>query len=228
MITARGVIFDFDCTLVDTLKRYFELFNSMLEEKGKGAMRWDEFWRAYVADELDDVVSSPGSEHREEELHSFWMEFLRRYREDDPGSKLLPGVRELMQDLHSKGIPLCVITSCIVPPGALRKELEELGIGKYVKTIATAYEVVEDLERGHHFSKVEIMRLAAERLGIPGTDLVVVGDYWNDIRDGKAIGAKTVAVLTGSMRREMLERYGPDAVVESVRDLPKVVKFEGC
>jgi phosphoglycolate phosphatase-like HAD superfamily hydrolase len=225
MIRARGVMFDLDCTLVDTLERYFELFNEMLEERGRRRMSREEFQRVYVADELDDVISPPGSPRRDEELHGFWMEFLRRYREDDPKAVLIPGVRELMEELHSRGVPIAVMTSCIVPRERLMEELNGLGIGRFVRAIATAHDVVRDLERGHHFSKVEIMRLAARRLGIPPSELVVVGDYWNDIRDGKAIGARTVAVLTGKMRRELLERYGPDAIVESVRDLPGVVSF---
>lgn len=226
MIAARGVVFDLDCTLVDTLERYFELFSRMLAERGGRNLGRDEFWRAYLADELDDLVAPPGSENREAKLHSFWMEFLRRYREEDPKAVPIPGTKELMEALHSKGVPIAVMTSCIVPADRLREELDDLGIGRYVKAIATAHDVVGELERGHHFSKVEIMRLAAERLGIPPSELVVVGDYWNDIRDGRAIGARTVAVLTGRMSREILERYGPDAIIESVRDLPKVVEFE--
>jgi phosphoglycolate phosphatase-like HAD superfamily hydrolase len=85
---------------------------------------------------------------------------------------------------------------------------------------------VKNLEAGDHFSKVEILRLAAEKLGVDPKDCVVVGDYWNDIRDGKAIGAKTVAVLTGQIRRELLEKYSPDAMIESIRNLQEVVKFE--
>ncbi|MEM2878467.1 MAG: HAD family hydrolase [Candidatus Hadarchaeales archaeon] len=224
LIKARGVMFDLDCTLVDTLDRYFELFNAMLAERGRRTLNRDEFWRVYVADELDDLISPPGSHDRERELHSFWMEFLRRYREN-PRAKLIPGVTELMKGLHSRGVPVAVMTSCIVPVEKLRRELDDLGIGRYVRAIATAHDVVRQLERGHHFSKKEIMALAAERLRMSPSDLVVVGDYWNDIRDGKAIGAKTVAVLTGGMRRELLERYGPDAIVGSVSELPDVVEF---
>ncbi|MEM2796442.1 MAG: HAD hydrolase-like protein, partial [Candidatus Hadarchaeales archaeon] len=64
-----------------------------------------------------------------------------------------------------------------------------------------------------------------EKLGVEPQECVIVGDYWNDIRDGKKVGAKTVAVLTGLMRRELLEKYGPDAVIKSIADLLEVVEF---
>jgi len=225
-ITAKAVIFDLDCTLVDTLRRYFEVFNGLLKERGDKPLSWRSFVKIYVDDILDDVISPPGTKHREERLHEFWMDFLRRYREDDPGSKLIPGVWSVLKKLHDGGVPIAIITSCIVSHSKLRDELEDFGINVFVQTIVTAQDVLEELEKGHHFSKIEILKKVVERLKVDPEDCVVVGDYWNDIRDGKKIGAKTVGVLSGLMRRSLLEKYGPDAIIDSVKDLFKVVKFE--
>ena len=226
MITAEAVIFDLDCTLVDTLKRFFDVFNELLEERGDKPLSWDDFFMHYVDDTLDDVVVSPSNKRREERLHEFWLEFLRRYRDGDPGSKLIPGVKEVLGQLHRAGVPIAVITSCIVPVKKVRKELASFGLNKFVNVVATGHDVARELEEGHHFSKVEILRLAAGRLGVDPQQCVVVGDYWNDIRDGRVLGARTVAVLTGLMRLELLKKFKPDAIIESVRDLPKTVKFE--
>ncbi len=227
MINAKAAIFDLDCTLVDTLKRFYDVFNEMLEEDGSKPLSWDEFLKGYIADTLDDVVAEPSNEGRERKLHEFWLEFLRRYRAGDPGSKLIPGVREVFQKLHDAGIPIAVITSCIAPAAKVKEELASFGLDRFVSAIATGDDAIKDLDEKHHFSKVEILRLAAERLGVDPRECVVVGDYWNDVTGGKDLGAKTVAVLTGLMRRGLLEKFEPDAIVESVRDLPKVVKFEG-
>ena len=226
MITAKAAIFDLDCTLVDTLRRFFDLFNELLVARGKKPLSRGKFFEIYVADALDDLIAKSSDRERERKLHEFWMEFLHKYRDGDPKGKLIPGVIEIFQDISEKGIPVAVITSCIVPAAKLRKELAGFGIGKFVMTIVTAHDVLKSLEAGNHFSKLEIFGLAAERIGVDPEDCVVVGDYWNDIRDGKAVGAKTVAVLTGQMRRELLKKYGPDAIIESVRDLPKVVEFK--
>jgi phosphoglycolate phosphatase-like HAD superfamily hydrolase len=226
MIKAKALISDLDCTLVDTLDRFFEVFNEMLAERGKRRLSRDEFFDVYIADTLDDLIAGQSDREREKKLHGFWMEFLRRYRDGDPNGRLIPGAAETFQDLSEKGVPIAVITSCIIPAAKLRKELAALGIGKFVKAIVTAQDVVRELEAGDHFSKVEILRLAAEKLGVDPRDCVVVGDYWNDIRDGRAIGARTVAVLTGRMRRELLEKYGPDAIIETIGELPEIVEFE--
>ena len=226
MINAKAVIFDLDCTLVDTLRRFYDVFNELLEGRDSKPLTWDDFFERYVADALDDVVVVSSDPQRKQKLHEFWLKFLRRYRDGDPGSKLIPGVKEVLRELHRAGVPIAVITSCIVPTNKLRRELASFGLDKFVSAVATGDDVSRDLEGGHHFSKVEILRLAAGRLGINPKECVVVGDYWNDIRDGKVLGARTVAVLTGLMRRELLEKFGPNAIIESVRELPKVVKFE--
>lgn len=225
-VRARAAIFDLDCTLVDTLERFFEVFNECLKRRGRGELGWGEFFKHYVDDTLDDVVAPSGTSDRDRVLHEFWMEFLWKYREGDPKARLIPGVREVFEELCRRGVPIAVITSCIVPFGKVREELDAHGIGEFVKVVVTAHDVVQELERGHHFSKVEIFQLAAERLGVRPQECVVVGDYWNDIRDGKRVGARTVAVLTGLMRRELLERYGPDAIIPSVKELFDVVQFE--
>jgi len=223
MIEAKALILDVDGTLLDTTERFYELFNELLEERGKRALEWDEFLRVYIADTLDDVVAGPGSPRREEELHDFWLEFLRKYRAKRIDAKPIPSAREVVEGFAE--VPIAIITSCIVPAEELRRELSEHGIAKHVRAVVTGADVARDLERGHHFSKREMFELAARKLGVNPSECVVVGDYWNDIRDAKAIGAKAVAVLTGLMRREVLERFGPDAVIESVSDLPKVVRF---
>lgn len=226
MITAKAAIFDTDCTLVNTIGRFFEVFNRMLEERGEDPLSWKDFYRRYVEDSLDEIVVTPKTMGRGERLHEFWMEFLRRYREGGLKSKLYPGVKKLLEKLHRMGVPIAVITSCIVPPDNLREELADLGIDAFVRAFATAHDVVENLERGHHFSKVDIFRKAAKRLSVNPEDCVVVGDYWNDIRDGNKVGAKTVGVLSGLTRRGLLEKYKPDAIIESTKDLLNVVKFE--
>lgn len=60
---------------------------------------------------------------------------------------------------------------------------------------------------------------AREYLGGPPKDLYIIGDTVHDIRCGKAIGAKTVAVCTGSTTRETLEAERPDQILATLAEL---------
>jgi len=46
-----------------------------------------------------------------------------------------------------------------------------------------------------------------------------------DIKAGKAAGMKTIGVLTGFDDRTALGAEEPDAVIQSVRELPDVIAF---
>lgn len=226
-IKAKALIVDTDGTLIDTTKRFYFVFNELLKECGKKPLEWEKFLHQYIADTLDDLIVSPHESGREERLHEFWLEFLHRYRAVDVSEdRLIPGVSETLSNISQAGVPIAVITSCIVPSEQLREELAKYGLSKFVDVVVTGDDAIDDLNKEHHFSKREIFKLAAEKLGANPQECVVVGDYWNDVRDGKLIGAKTVAVLTGLMRRELLSKAEPDAIIEGIRNLPEIVNFE--
>jgi phosphoglycolate phosphatase-like HAD superfamily hydrolase len=227
MIEAKAAIFDLDGTLVDTTKRFHITLNEVLKKRGIKTLEFQEFLDHYIADTLDDAIVSPQAEKREEKLHEIWMEFLRKYRTVDvPEDRPIEGAKEALKDVSDAGVPIAVITSCIAPGAQIEEELSRYGMLEFVDAIVTGSDVAEELDKGYHFSKKEIFMRAAYELGIDIRDCVVVGDYWNDIKDARELGAKTVAVLTGLMRKNFLQKFGPDAVIESVRELQKVVKFE--
>jgi len=58
-----------------------------------------------------------------------------------------------------------------------------------------------------------------------GEEIVVVGDTPHDIRCGRFIGAKTLAVATGGAKLDELRKYQPDWAVE---DLTRVSTREVC
>jgi phosphoglycolate phosphatase len=51
---------------------------------------------------------------------------------------------------------------------------------------------------------------------------LIVGDTEVDIRAGKAVGIKTVAVTSGIRSRAALEAEGPDVIVDDIRALANV------
>lgn len=61
-----------------------------------------------------------------------------------------------------------------------------------------------------------------ERLGcrVARDEIVVVGDTTRDIDAARACGVRAVAVATGHPSRDELERSGPDAVLDSLAELP--------
>lgn len=226
MMNAQTAVFDTDGTIVDTTKRFHVVFCSVLEDRGQDSLPWDEFFERYSEDTLDEIIEIPSGKDREEELRNFWLDFLKRYRSVSvPDDFLIEGVEEVFEKISQAGAKIGITTSCILPPSELEEEMEGYSVAKYADVYVTGESAIEDLTGNHHFSKVGIFNLAFEKLGDRPQDSVVIGDYKNDVEAGKELGAKTVAVLTGSMKRELLEELDPDAILDSIGDLFSVVEF---
>ena len=56
-------------------------------------------------------------------------------------------------------------------------------------------------------------------LYVSGAETVIVGDHTIDIRAGKAVGMKTIGVLTGRTKREDFEEAGADYVLDAAPDI---------
>jgi phosphoglycolate phosphatase len=64
----------------------------------------------------------------------------------------------------------------------------------------------------------------AERLGTSPKDLVMVGDGMQDIDCARRAGARAVAVAAGFTPRSQLLAARPDVLVDTLADLPGVVR----
>lgn len=95
--------------------------------------------------------------------------------------------------------------------------LEQVGISNLIETVVSA----GDVERKKPFPDPLI--LCRDRMGFTSDQCVYVGDMGIDITAGKAAGMKTIGVLTGFETRQDLEDKKPDAIIESISDLPDVL-----
>ena len=227
MIKTKAFIFDTDQTLLNTLKRFYIVFNRNLEKIELKPLEYWDFVRKYSQDVLDEVVAPLKSKGREAKLHRFWLSFLKEFqsfrtREDH----LIPGVKEILERIYQAKIPIAVNTNCIAPISQVKEELDEFGIREYISVIATGYEAKDELADGHHFSKKTIIKKAIAKLKIPAKDCVVVGDYFNDIKAGKALGTKTIAVLTGLTGKDYALKLKPNAIIDSLAHLFDVIEIK--
>jgi phosphoglycolate phosphatase-like HAD superfamily hydrolase len=127
---------------------------------------------------------------------------------------LVPRADETLH-LLSENYPLALITRRDMPKEPIRNELERLGLTRYFKLIITSQDVKEPKPSPQAFL------MAANRLGVPAKDSLVVGDSIADIKAGRLAGTRTAAVLSGLFSREELEGEKPDLIIRDINSLPK-------
>jgi phosphoglycolate phosphatase len=134
-------------------------------------------------------------------------------------SQLMAGVREVLAALDGRAAQ-APLTGNIAPVARLKLEVVDL-LG-YFDLAVGAY-------GDDHYDRVRLVEFASQRStqrygrSFSGAALVVVGDTPNDIRCGRANGARTVAVATGAYSLAELHEHQPDALLADLSDTQAAV-----
>jgi len=208
----KAVIFDLDGTLIDTRERFFRVFNEILEHFSLPRIAKGKFEELYSRASLDEAIPESVREN-------FWKNFLVRYGQvSSHGDRPILGAKEILKELKDRGILVCVVTGRACSTHSIWDELEKHGLAEYVDIVSAKNTNVKD----YYLKEEEVLR-ALEEAGVKPNDCIIVGDFLADIETGKRIGAFTAAVLSGGVKREVLESAEPDIILESVQEIPKII-----
>ncbi len=123
------------------------------------------------------------------------------------------GVREFMVQLNDRGAVLGLVTGNLSQIGWRKMELA--GIREYFSVGAFA----EDGTTRARLARVAVRRALKQQLIEPDTRISLIGDHANDVQAAKANGFQSIAVATGVMPIEELQRCEPDILVRSLAEL---------
>jgi len=229
----RGVAFDLDGTLVDsapglTAAVDMALYALELPQAGESrvitwigngadvlmerALTWSRQERANQRM----AQGKPGVDHadlpQEEQVRMLRKLFDRYYQETvEEGSFLFPTVADTLAALHSKGLPLALVTN--KPTPFVAPLLEALDIARYFTVVIGGDDVKN--KKPHP----EPLLLVAERLGLDPAELLFVGDSRNDIQAAQAAGCCSVGLTYGYNYGEAIALSNPDYIFERFNDL---------
>jgi phosphonatase-like hydrolase len=154
-----------------------------------------------------------------EDIHAAFTEEMIDFYEYDPQVKPLPSVEETLQLLKEKGIRIAFNTGfprAIADVIMNRLQWKEKGL-------ADDYIASDEVNEGR--PQPYMIKELMQRAGIQNAEAVAkIGDTEVDIHEGKNAGCGLViAVTTGAYRREELEQYGPDHIIDTLAELPRLI-----
>jgi phosphoglycolate phosphatase len=150
-------------------------------------------------------------------VHFLSLELPRRV------GKLLPGVLELLEKLKSRPHLVLALLTGNVSRGAQLK-LEHYGVWHFFEFGAFA----DDHHDRNRLGTVARAR-AKEKHGrqFSTSEIDVIGDTPRDIACGKAFGARTIAVATGTWKRDQLAKYEPDFLIDDLSNVQGIIDTLG-
>ncbi len=212
----RGVIFDLDQTLIDSLQAFIEAFNRGVERFGLAPVAQEKLtsfldngWRMgkMLFEEFPSVFNEEDARKACED------EIRKAYLELEPENVVLKsGVRRTLCSLKERGVKIGIVTGRMGKGDGKWRELRRLHIDQYVDAMVTAAEAPAK-------PAPDGLILCVKALGLEAEDCVYIGDSRLDIRAGKKAGLLTVGIQTGVAGRELLAEEGPDYMVDEISEL---------
>lgn len=198
----KAVIFDLDGTLVDSRKDISLAANRTLKDLGLSPLP-EETIVSFIGGGVDALVKlflGPENLHRFEEALALYRQ---HYAEGCTGHTVLyPGVREALDFLRSRHIPLALATNKAF--FFTQRILQHLGVDGYFSVVMGPEHVK------NRKPDPEIINLICQRLEVLPEEALYIGDSEVDVECGKRAGTCTCAVTYGFTPLEPLVRAKPD------------------
>ena len=219
----RLLLFDIDGTLIDSGGAGIQSLKDVLQQQFGIT---DDLRGVEVAGKTDTGIVHqilrkmriPVEDETTKAFLDLYLEFLAKELPLRAG-RVLPGVPELLQRLRDRPQNVLALLTGNLERGAELK-LSHYGIWDFFEFGAFADDHPNRNELGPF-----AQRRAREKHAIDfaAADIDVIGDTPHDIACGKAIGARTIAVTTGSFTREQLAPHQPDRIVDDFSEVDAVM-----
>lgn len=185
----KAVIFDLDGVIVSTDACHYEAWKKMADEEGiyfdkiinnrlRGVSRMES---------LEIVLEKAEKEYSEEEKlqlaerkNGYYKEFITKLTPSD----ILPGAMKTLDELKANGIKVAIGSSSKNTPVILK----QIGLSDYFDAVSDGNNITNSKPDPEVFLK------AADMLGIPYAECMIVEDADAGIEAGKSAGMKTVSV----------------------------------
>lgn len=205
-------LFDLDGTLVDSVYQHVLAWREALAHTGVELSVWRIHRRIGMSGGLlvNALLRETGRDLSGADAELLQGLHAEAYKRLASQVRPLPGARELLTVLGQENVPHAIATSGRLETA--RPALEMLGVHPDVPVIT------RDLVR-YAKPDPDLFLAAAERLGAPIHNCVVVGDSVWDLLAAQRARALSIGLLSGGYGQEELERAGAYRVYEDPRDL---------
>jgi len=209
----KGIVFDLDGTLADSVIDIAESMNLVLKEQNLAVHKIDAY-KQFAGNGIRKLVERalPEDLRTGEAFTKNMNRMLEVYGENCINkTKLFPGVADLLDQLQEKGIKIAVFSN----------KVDDL-TQKVVKVLLSNWDVAFVSGVSSTVGRKPNPQgalLAAEKMGFSPKEIIFVGDSGVDMETAKNAGMTGVGVLWGFRSAEELKANGAKAIISEATDL---------
>jgi phosphoglycolate phosphatase-like HAD superfamily hydrolase len=206
----EGFILDVEGTLVDSVSQNLQSLQDALEKSGHRITI--QTLRPYSGLDGNQTLQLVAPDVSEPERLAILDDRRAIYERDYlPSVKPFEGARDVIRTLAKQGRRVALTTDC--KGGSFKRYMSILDAKDYIAATACS----DDLEHGRPDPR--LVGIALRKLGIAGSQTVMVGDTPYDAEAGLEAGTKAAGVLTGGFSEAVLVDAGCFAVARDLQTL---------
>jgi len=208
----RACIFDFDGTLVDSLK---DVFESLLHAFAASGIKAPELNpESIMQHQLSDAIKAAAPGITKEQRGKVIEAFKEHYDKSDyPNTIPLPGVVETLEDLKKRAVPCFIVSNKRQKP--MLRILNNLKLEEYFSDVFNPDMFSDTRIRK---TKAELIAALIDKHALEKSQTAYVGDMEIDVIAAKENGLVAVAVVNGYGNAENY-RVRPDFVMHRVSEV---------
>jgi pyrophosphatase PpaX len=209
----RCIIFDMDGTLTQTNQLIFDSFNHIAESYQGKRFSDAEITAMFGPPEEGALLTIVG----ETKIESALAEYLSFYSANHERlARLYPGVREILDLVKSKDLPIALFTGKGVH--TTRITLQEFALEPYFDYVVTGNDVLNHKPSGEGIVKI------LDKFGLDPAEALMVGDSVADVRASREAHVQMAAALWDSYAKERVEAMTPDYLFHDIADFHSWLK----
>lgn len=213
-MSIKGVLFDFDGTLANTIDLIISTFEYTCNTVLGIIPPRQQIISTFGLPLAEAMIKLSGSPDLVEEMRIVYRDYNNAHH--DEMIRPISGAKSTLKTLKQRGIKIAVVTSKKYP--MLQKGLNCLQMAEYIDAVITLGDTKEN--KPHP----EPMLKACNMLGLEPEECISVGDSPFDLQSGNRAGTKTVAVRYSYFPWQIIIEEGkPDYSINKLEDLISLI-----
>ena len=212
----KGVIFDLDGTLVNSLQDIADSMNIVLKSYNYPTHSYEEH-QSFIGSGIRSLVSKslPLAHNNEKQINRCFNSMIEVYRDNcTRKTKPYDGIIELLDNLISRDIKLSVLSN---KSDEFTKKITHALFPNYFDPVIGLS--IEKLKKPNPFGAVEI----SKNLRIKAEEIIYIGDTGIDMQTANNANMFAVGVLWGYRPKEELIANGADYLLSSPLNLIQIL-----
>jgi phosphoglycolate phosphatase len=208
----RHIIWDWNGTLLDDLDYCIGIMNAVMQRRGLAALDRARY-HAVFDFPVRDYYARLGFDDAKDSFETLSVEFIAGYDANRLSCALHADTRRILAGVQAAGLTQSILSA--YRHETLVEIVTHFGLAPHFAALA-------GLDNIYAHSKAELGRNQVKKLGLPRSEILLIGDTLHDLEVAKEIGVDCVLIAAGHHPEAKLRKHH-DRVLHSLAELPGVL-----